>query len=305
MIIFEAPPSDGNTIDGEMMIKMQATYQNKRTTFDSSFKRMLEKSWSRYLSAIYERFLHKLPYVSFIQESLSRYAYIKLFLRKLMSGKLLILNQQAVTSLINLAVGISECKRNRFHSLVFPTITLHEYDNYSLQHVKELGSDKYYNIFAPSVPFFLRRSTQLRKLMLEFIFSGCSGKSFWEGSHGDVLTNKKKLFFFDFSKQNAYHFFQDNAEDQNLRRKFLSTIHLGDRQRGEVVVNVDDAFFELELEISVSPSHRICFMGGKYADNYKKAKSYSPFITGFRFSNLSTVEVAVSEYPFLLITRTS
>lgn len=90
----------------------------------------------------------------------------------------------------------------RFHTLVFPVITPHEYDNYSLHHIKESGADNYFNVFAPSIPHFFKRSTQLRKLMLDSLFSKDNETKLWNGSQGDILTPEEKFEFYNFSRRN-------------------------------------------------------------------------------------------------------
>lgn len=78
LVFIENGDLAGNTRLGDHAIKIKSAYADERSTFDSSYKRMNERTWNEYATALTEKFNMTLPYVSFIQEAVCKWAYYKL-----------------------------------------------------------------------------------------------------------------------------------------------------------------------------------------------------------------------------------
>lgn len=130
MIQFDHMPTESNTVSGTLMLKFHSSYNKELAAFDSGFKRMLEKDWGRYSVALAERYSIKLPYVSYIQEALSRYAFSKILARKLISTKVLISTKK------------SDDKNESTHGLLLPEVDHDIWDSSYFKTVKILSLEQ-------------------------------------------------------------------------------------------------------------------------------------------------------------------
>ena len=79
----------GNTQQGDLAHKMNATYSNERATFDSGYNRLVQREWTSFATALALRSEQTLPYVSFIRELLARWSFEKLRFRGVINKKAL------------------------------------------------------------------------------------------------------------------------------------------------------------------------------------------------------------------------
>lgn len=128
------PTLSGNTVIGELGIKLFATYTAERSAFDSGYKRMIQHSWYNFASALAAKYNVKTPYVSFIKESLSRYALYKGLIRRLINIGLHRKSKPA-------GGGKKQKKEDVTNGLLLPTVDKTRWDDSFFKKIKILTMD--------------------------------------------------------------------------------------------------------------------------------------------------------------------